>query len=372
MLERVQPLAARAGAACGRGRPRPRRGRARARSTCRRSAAPRWTGSRCGPPTRRAGCRSSATSPPGRPAARPLAPGEAIGIATGGAVPDGADAVVPIEYVVEHDNAVEIPIRLSAGASVRPRGGDVAAGDDGRGGRHAARAGADRRARRGRRGRGRRARGGRASPCSRRAPSCARRASRSAEARSTSRTPPCSRGARGRGRRRRAARAGRRRRGGAPRRARARARGGRARLLGRRVGRAARSRAQRSSAELGVEEVFWGVAVKPGKPVAFGVRGATLVFGLPGNPVSSLVGFELFVRPAVLALQGAAEPGPAFDVGRLAAPLRRNGARDELVRARSRARRRRGRARAARGPGVAHDRARSCGRRPRPRPSRRG
>jgi molybdopterin molybdotransferase len=87
-------------------------------------------------------------------------------------------------------------------------------------------------------------------------------------------------------------------------------------------------------ADLGVEEVFWRVAVKPGKPVSFGVRGATLVFGLPGNPVSSLVGFELFVRPAAAALQGAADPGPRFDVARLGMPLRRNPARDELVRAR--------------------------------------
>ena len=63
-----------------------------------------------------------------------------------------------------------------------------------------------------------------------------------------------------------------------------------------------------TEAELGVEEVFWRVAVRPGKPIAFGVRGRTLVFGLPGNPVSSLVGFELFVRPALLALQGLAEP----------------------------------------------------------------
>ena len=68
---------------------------------------------------------------------------------------------------------------------------------------------------------------------------------------------------------------------------------------------------RRVEAELGVEEVFWRVAVKPGKPVSFGVRGATLVFGLPGNPVSSLVGFELFVRPAISALQGA-DPGPRF------------------------------------------------------------
>jgi molybdopterin molybdotransferase len=87
--------------------------------------------------------------------------------------------------------------------------------------------------------------------------------------------------------------------------------------------------------ELGVEEVFWGVAVKPGKPLAFGVRGRTLVFGLPGNPVSSLVGAELFVRPALLALQGAAEPGPMFRHGRLAGAVRRNPHRDQLLRART-------------------------------------
>jgi molybdopterin molybdotransferase len=92
---------------------------------------------------------------------------------------------------------------------------------------------------------------------------------------------------------------------------------------------------RRIEAELGVEEVFWRVAVKPGKPVAFGVRGSTLVFGLPGNPVSSLVAFELFVRPAVLALQGLADPLPRFEPGRLGAALRRNPERDELVRART-------------------------------------
>ena len=86
----------------------------------------------------------------------------------------------------------------------------------------------------------------------------------------------------------------------------------------------------------GVEEVFWQVAVKPGKPVAFGVRGRTLVFGLPGNPVSSLVGFELFVRPAVLALQGAVDPGPSWQPGSLATAVRRDPSRDQLVRARRR------------------------------------
>ncbi len=58
--------------------------------------------------------------------------------------------------------------------------------------------------------------------------------------------------------------------------------------------------------DLGIELDFWKVAMKPGKPLAFGVSGGgTLVFGLPGNPVSSMVVFELFVRPTLLAMQGA-------------------------------------------------------------------
>jgi molybdopterin molybdotransferase len=56
--------------------------------------------------------------------------------------------------------------------------------------------------------------------------------------------------------------------------------------------------------DLGVERRFWRVATKPGKPLAFGVRGHTLVFGVPGNPVASMVSFELYIRPALLALQG--------------------------------------------------------------------
>jgi molybdopterin molybdotransferase len=57
-----------------------------------------------------------------------------------------------------------------------------------------------------------------------------------------------------------------------------------------------------------VEEVgsldFWRIAIKPGKPLAFGRIGSALFFGLPGNPVSSLVTFELFVRPALRKLAG--------------------------------------------------------------------
>ena len=61
-------------------------------------------------------------------------------------------------------------------------------------------------------------------------------------------------------------------------------------------------------AELGVHERFWGVALKPGKPTLFATRRQTLVFGLPGNPVSAFVTFCLFVAPAVRALSGVAEP----------------------------------------------------------------
>jgi molybdopterin molybdotransferase len=59
-------------------------------------------------------------------------------------------------------------------------------------------------------------------------------------------------------------------------------------------------------AALGAEEVFWGVALRPGKPTWFGVApSGCLVFGLPGNPVSAMVTFLLFVGPAILALLGA-------------------------------------------------------------------
>jgi molybdopterin molybdotransferase len=58
-------------------------------------------------------------------------------------------------------------------------------------------------------------------------------------------------------------------------------------------------------AELGVSEVFWGVALRPGHPTWFGTAGPALVFGLPGNPVSAMVTFHLFVRPALARMLGA-------------------------------------------------------------------
>ena len=65
----------------------------------------------------------------GSPAPRPLEPGEAMGIGTGGVVPAGADAVIPIEYVVQNDNRVEISEPVVAGANVRPVGGDLRRGE---------------------------------------------------------------------------------------------------------------------------------------------------------------------------------------------------------------------------------------------------
>jgi molybdopterin molybdotransferase len=56
--------------------------------------------------------------------------------------------------------------------------------------------------------------------------------------------------------------------------------------------------------ELGMEMAFWQVAMKPGKPLAFGTIQGKPVFGLPGNPVSSMVSFEQFVRPSLLKMMG--------------------------------------------------------------------
>jgi len=56
---------------------------------------------------------------------------------------------------------------------------------------------------------------------------------------------------------------------------------------------------------LGARSAFWGLALKPGRPTWFGTLGSTLVFGLPGNPVSAMVTFILLVRPALRALLGA-------------------------------------------------------------------
>jgi molybdopterin molybdotransferase len=87
-------------------------------------------------------------------------------------------------------------------------------------------------------------------------------------------------------------------------------------------------------ADLGVQEVFWGVALQPGKPTWFGVRGRTLVFGLPGNPVSAVVTYALFARPAIAAMQGAPASSSFAARATLATDVRRNGRREQALRVR--------------------------------------
>lgn len=271
----------------------------------------------------------------GVPAPRALRAGEAMAIATGGVVPDGADAVIPIEYVVESDNNVEIPHSVAIGDNVRLRGGDVRARDVvvARGSRLGA------------------AQIGAVAAAGLDLVACARRPRVAVLTTGTELRRPGSPLGPGEvyeanGVLLAAALAS----AGADiemlpavaddesaHRA-ALERGLQADVLvtsgGVSVG--PHDLVRRVLAELGVEEVFWGIAVKPGKPLAFGVRGSVLVFGLPGNPVSSLVGCELFVRPALLALQGASTPGPVFRVGRLATAVRCNAERDEFLRAQTR------------------------------------
>jgi molybdopterin molybdotransferase len=86
-------------------------------------------------------------------------------------------------------------------------------------------------------------------------------------------------------------------------------------------------------AELGVTEVFWSVALQPGKPTWFGTLGPRrLVFGLPGNPVSAVVTFSLFVLPALNALQGRTEQRRLEAEALLGVDVKRNPRREQAIR----------------------------------------
>jgi molybdopterin molybdotransferase len=80
--------------------------------------------------------------------------------------------------------------------------------------------------------------------------------------------------------------------------------------------------------------VFWRVALQPGGPTWFGERDGTLVFGLPGNPVSSFVTFSLFARPALGALQGANADRLLDNEAVLGVAVRRQRRREQALRVR--------------------------------------
>lgn len=269
----------------------------------------------------------------GRPASRPLESGEAMGIATGGVVPEGADAVVPIERVTVEGEHVDVPEAASAGANVRPRGGDVHAGDV------VVPAGVRLGA----------AQIGALAAAGVGEVECARRPCVTVLTTGTElRRPgePLAPGeiyeSNGPMLRALLATAGARVElldsveddESAHRRAIERGLEGDVLVTSGGVSVGPHDLVRRIEAALGVEEVFWGVSVKPGKPLAFGVRGETLVFGLPGNPVSSLVSTVLFVLPALRALQGEDDAAPRYRRGVLAGPITADPRRDELVRAR--------------------------------------
>jgi molybdopterin molybdotransferase len=270
----------------------------------------------------------------GAPAPRALEAGEAMGIATGGAVPEGADAVIPIEYVVQNANTIEMGEAVERGANVRPVGGDVRRGEPvvAAGMRLGA------------------AQVGALAAAGVAEVACVRRPRAAVLATGSElRTPGEELGpgqiyeantaildaqlrSEGADVERLPAVADDRK---AHREAIERGLAADVLLTTGGVSVGPHDLVRDVEGELGVEEVFWGVSVKPGKPISFGVRRTTLVFGLPGNPVSALAGFELFVRPALRALQGIADPLPHWEPGILATSVRPNPARDELVRART-------------------------------------
>jgi molybdopterin molybdotransferase len=239
----------------------------------------------------------------GHPAARELVPGEAIAISTGAVLPAGADAVVRVEDTEREGDRVMVRAAVEPGTNVRRAGEDIAAGET------VLRAGAE------------------LGPAELGAlatigldPAPVRRRPRVAVVTSGDELVP----------------PGRALGPGAIRDSNSRTVPALARLAGAEIAsvawtadepgatRAALAPALEANvtivcggvsvgehdhvkaalAELGAEQIFWRVALKPGGPTWFGTRGETLIFGLPGNPVSVMATFLLFVRPALIAMAG--------------------------------------------------------------------
>jgi molybdopterin molybdotransferase len=272
----------------------------------------------------------------GRPAEWPLSAGEAMRISTGAAVPEGADAVVPVERVEVRDGRVRVP-RTEPGAHIRRAGEDVPAGES------VIAAGTE------------------LGPAAvavlaalgRATVSCGGMPRVTVLVTGDELVPPGEplgpgqiRDSNAYGLAAQATRAG-------------------AKVMSRRIVRDDRDATEAAFASaleesdvvigsggvsvgphdhvkpalaaLGVEERFWGVRLRPGKPTWFGVRDEKLVFGLPGNPVSAMITFHLFARPALRGLAGA-DPGGTRAHATLDEPVPRNPGREEVVRCRLEAR----------------------------------
>ena len=255
----------------------------------------------------------------GSPAPRELQPGEAMGIATGGVVPEGADAVVPIERVVSTGDSVEVPDAVGQGDNVRPRGGDAREGDVVL--EAGTRVGA--------------AQIGALAAAGISEVVCARRPHVAVLATGSElRTPGESlepgeiyeaNGA--------MLEAALRAHGAdverlapvrddedAHRDALGPALGADVVVTSGGVSVGPHDLVRSIAAQLGVDEVFWRVAVKPGKPISFGVRDATLVFGLPAIPCrrssgSSSSSGRLCARSKGSATRAAFSAGAAHSAG---------------------------------------------------------
>ncbi|MGA2009246.1 MAG: gephyrin-like molybdotransferase Glp [Solirubrobacteraceae bacterium] len=278
----------------------------------------------------------SGESRAGAPAPAPLRPGEAIRVSTGAAVPAGADAVIPQENVRRHgDRSIVTEAAVAAGENVRRPGEDMRAAtvvlNAGRrlgavelGAAVAAGAGAVAVARRPRvavlcTGDELRAPGEPLGPGeihNSNAPMLVGLAARAGAATAPATRLPDDRAATEAG----IARA---------------LQGADVVLITGGVSVGPHDHVKPALAALGVREAFWSVALQPGKPTWFGALGQSpLVFGLPGNPVSAVVTFSLFVAPALAALQGAAAPRPPCREAVLGHDVARNPRREQAVRVR--------------------------------------
>jgi molybdopterin molybdotransferase len=77
---------------------------------------------------------------------------------------------------------------------------------------------------------------------------------------------------------------------------------------------------------------FWRIAMRPGRPMAVGCIGSSILFGLPGNPVAVMVTFLAFVRPALLRMMGSSEPQPPLLRARSGEAIRKKAGRTEYQR----------------------------------------